>query len=198
MLSATKLAGLLAEPDRRRVVAALILASGSLDDVVAATGLDRRTTAEAIDRLVGSGLVEVDAEGRHVVLEEAFKLAARSAAEASSVDPGRVDQSADERILGNSIVDGRLVHLPRKRSKRLIVLDHIAQRFEPGVRYRERQVNAMLSELHADVPALRRHLVDERFVDRAGGEYWRSGGTVDTSAGASAAGNEDDDEPGGG
>jgi hypothetical protein len=32
---------------------------------------------------------------------------------------------------------------------------------------------------HPDFAALRRHLVDEAFMDRAGGVYWRAGGTVD-------------------
>ena len=31
--------------------------------------------------------------------------------------------------------DGRLGTMPTKRSKRLVVLDHIAQRFEPGRTY---------------------------------------------------------------
>jgi hypothetical protein len=70
--------------------------------------------------------------------------------------------------------------MPAKHSRRLVVLDHIAQRFEPGERYSERQVNAMLAPVDADVAALRRYLVDERLLDRADGEYWRIGGTFAT------------------
>lgn len=55
----------------------------------------------------------------------------------------------------------------------------MAQRFEPGERYTERQVNAELSSLYDDTATLRRYLVDEGFLDRADGEYWRSGGTVE-------------------
>jgi hypothetical protein len=47
------------------------------------------------------------------------------------------------------------------------------------VRYRERAVNAILRPFDADVATLRRHLVDEGFLDRAGGEYWRAGGSVE-------------------
>jgi hypothetical protein len=32
--------------------------------------------------------------------------------------------------------------------------------------------------LHPDYAALRRYLVDEELMDRAGGEYWRIGGPV--------------------
>ena len=62
----------------------------------------------------------------------------------------------------------------------------IAQAFEPGVRYDERRVSLFLGAIHSDYAALRRYLVDEQFLSRADGEYWRSGGTVRTAA---------DDEP---
>jgi len=77
--------------------------------------------------------------------------------------------------------EGRLVRIPAKRSKRLLVLDALAQDFEPGTRYTEKQVNLILGKRHADTAALRRHLVDEGFLDRegGGGRYWRAGGTVD-------------------
>ncbi|MGH9192666.1 MAG: DUF2087 domain-containing protein [Acidimicrobiales bacterium] len=42
------------------------------------------------------------------------------------------------------------------------------------------QVNAILRRFHEDVASLRRFLVDEGFLDRASGEYWRSGGGVRT------------------
>jgi hypothetical protein len=74
--------------------------------------------------------------------------------------------------------DGRLQALPAKQSRRLLLLDKIAQAFEPGVRYPERYVSLFLGALHSDYAALRRYLVDEDFLSRAGGEYWRSGGTV--------------------
>jgi hypothetical protein len=74
--------------------------------------------------------------------------------------------------------DGRLITMPSKRAKRLVVLDHVAQLFEPGERYSEAEVNRRLRDLHDDVAMLRRYLVDEGFLDRAGGIYWRIGGTV--------------------
>jgi hypothetical protein len=73
-----------------------------------------------------------------------------------------------------------LLGIPTVRHKRLVVLDLLAQEFEPGRRYPERTVNLMLGRWHDDTAALRRHLVDEGFLDRAQGEYWRSGGTVGT------------------
>ena len=74
--------------------------------------------------------------------------------------------------------DGSLTDIPRRLGKRLVVLDHLAQEFEPGHQYDETAVNTRLRAFHPDVAALRRYLVDEGFLDRADGLYWRSGGTV--------------------
>lgn len=74
---------------------------------------------------------------------------------------------------------GRLQAVPVKRSKRLVVLDHLARAFEPGVQYPESEVNARLQAFHPDYAMLRRYLVDEGFMTRADGIYWRTGGSVD-------------------
>ncbi len=68
--------------------------------------------------------------------------------------------------------------MPSKRSRRLVLLEELVQRFEPGEHYTERQVNASLSEVDTDTATLRRYLVDNGFLDRGDGEYWRSGGRV--------------------
>lgn len=75
--------------------------------------------------------------------------------------------------------NGRITIIPAKRSRRLVLLDHIAQLFEVGVRYSESDVNRRLTAVHDDYAALRRYLVDEGFLSREQGEYWRSGGSVD-------------------
>ncbi len=71
---------------------------------------------------------------------------------------------------------GRIDAMPAKHSRRRLLLAEVAQAFEPGVRYPERQVNDVLSAMYPDYAALRRYLVDEDFLSRAGGEYWRTGG----------------------
>jgi hypothetical protein len=87
----------------------------------------------------------------------------------------------DERVLANFLdSDGRLRTIPAKHSKLLVVLDHLAQEFEPGRTYPEPEVNQILAGFHADVAALRRYLVDDGFLTREHSVYWRSGGTFDT------------------
>ena len=85
---------------------------------------------------------------------------------------------AGDPLLRVFLGSGRLDAIPARHQRRRQLLDKIAQAFEPGVRYPERRVSLFLGSLHPDYAALRRYLVDEDFLSRADGEYWRSGGTV--------------------
>lgn len=176
---AATIAGLLADDDRRRVVAALVLGSTTTDEICRATGLSVREVATALGRLVEAELVLRDDDGGHLLLGEAFKRAAIAAAPArAEPDPtGDVPEDA-ARVLRTFLRGGRLVSIPMQRAKKVVILDRLAQEFDIGVRYSERQVNAILRRFHDDVAALRRYLVDEEFLDREAGEYWRAGGTV--------------------
>ena len=77
------------------------------------------------------------------------------------------------------IRDGRITAVPAKRTRRRLLLDEVAQAFEPGRRYPESAVNEILKSVFDDYCTLRRYLVDESFLSRtAAGIYWRVGGTV--------------------
>lgn len=98
--------------------------------------------------------------------------------DATAVPPAATDR-ARAAIFTAFFVGGRLQAVPVKRSKRLVVLDHLARAFEPGVRYPESEVNVRLQAFHPDYAMLRRYLVDEDFMTRDHGIYWRTGGSVD-------------------
>jgi hypothetical protein len=99
---------------------------------------------------------------------------------------------------------GRISVMPAKRAARLVLLDRVAQAFEPGRRYPEQAVNEIRKAVYDDHAALRRYLIDEGLLSRTpGGTYWRSGGTVpisqaaprDAAPGDAAPG--DEESPGG-
>jgi hypothetical protein len=97
----------------------------------------------------------------------------------SELDPERILAAVDgDERLRAFVRDGQIAVMPARRARRLLLLDAIAQAFEPGARYPERQVSLFLGALHPDYAALRRYLVDDDFLSRSGGEYWRSGGTA--------------------
>ncbi len=90
------------------------------------------------------------------------------------------EKAQPERVLRNFIGDdGRLHTIPSKHAKLLVVLDRLAQEFVPGQTYPEVEVNDVLQRFHPDYAALRRYLVENDFLTREEGRYWRSGGTFD-------------------
>ncbi len=68
----------------------------------------------------------------------------------------------------------RLKEIPTQRKKQLIVLRRLAQEFEPGRHYTEKEVSAILKGFHPDFATLRRYLVDNKLMIRANSIYWRN------------------------
>jgi hypothetical protein len=172
------LCGLLAEADRLRTYAAVVLGAETPSAVAAATGRPARAVVAALHRLEQGGIVR-SVDGRLVADLTVFKDAVREhAPEPVSEEPLDLDRQRDA-VLRAFIVDGRLVQVPAARGKRRIVLEHLAECFEPGVRYPERAVNSILRAWYADYASLRRYLVDEDLLTRESGVYWRTGGYVE-------------------
>ena len=163
------LIGLLADPQRLRVVAALVLGARTAADVGEATGLDARRVENSLRRLRSVGLVVTDGSGLRL-REELF------------MEATRVEQA--NRVQEDPFVrDGRLVKLPAQRGRRRAVLEQVSTAFEPGRRYPERDVVEVLKRWcdggEVDHVTVRRYLVDEGLLSRDDGVYWRSGGPVD-------------------
>lgn len=172
-----ELCGLLAEPERLAAFAAVVLGARTAEEVAGATGLTTREVAVALRRLTDRGLVEATDDGL-VADTGAFKVAVRESAPAKEPEVALDPDPSRAAVLRTFIQDGRLVQLPAVRSKRRVVLEHIAAAFEPGRKYPEREVDAVLRAWHADHATLRRYLVDEELMDREAGLYWRIGGPV--------------------
>src|SRR5437868_1609965 len=81
-VDATTLVGLLADPARLKVVAALALGAGTLEEVAEASGLPLKDVALAARRLSRAGLVRRDGHALELHAEK-FGAAARAAAEAT-------------------------------------------------------------------------------------------------------------------
>ena len=161
------------------VFAALVLGDRDVEQIRESTGMERRDILRALSRLVDGELVVASRDHAYFVVEEAFATAAREAAPPRDTDDFDDAPEAAARVLRSFVRDGRLLSIPTQHGKRLVILDRLAQEFEPGERYSEREVNAILRAWHDDTAALRRYLVDDGFMQRERGEYWRAGGTFE-------------------
>lgn len=166
--------GRLADGRRLRVVAAIALGAGSVAEVTKAAGLTEEQTARALAHLVGIGLVRQGENG----LEVDLRVLAEAARTASTPRPRPTVENAtpdQEAVVRNFLTpDGRLGSLPAREAKRRLVLEWVANRFEPGRSYTEKEVNGLLLGVHDDPASLRRFLVDEGLLEREAGVYSRA------------------------
>jgi hypothetical protein len=180
-------AKLLIDIDHLSVAGALAARSATTDELVAATGRERRIVLESLGELRSVGLVTATADRYELVVGALRNAAAELTDVDLPMDPiigfGMTD---DEQVVLRRYFSGRVLdEIPHNRAKRLIVLERLVLEFDIGRRYAEEEVNDVLFPFHHDVSSLRRHMIDEGMLDRehVGGvnTYWRSGGRV-TSA----------------
>jgi hypothetical protein len=167
------------DADRLAVIGRVAAAPASVKVIAAETGQRERDVLATLAPLVQAGIVERDGDD-YVLRREALRELAVDLPQPPPPDRAVFyGMTADEQaVLARFFRGDRLTEIPSARGKRLVVLERIALDFEPGRRYDETDVNALLARYHDDYAALRRYLVDEGFLDRAAGEYWRSGGRV--------------------
>lgn len=146
-----------------------------VDEVVNKLGISRKQVLTVVARLQAVGLLDSDRRLDRSVLVDLANSRGGPEAATDRITEGSWT-AGEEEILRRFFRGDRLEEIPSQRSKRLIVLERLAQEFAPGIEYEEPQVNFALQMFHADYAALRRYLVDEGFMTRASGVYWRTGG----------------------
>jgi hypothetical protein len=79
----------------------------------------------------------------------------------------------ERKVLSDFIEQGRLKSMPAGERKRLVILRWFARKFEPGTRYSELEVNAIIAEFFNDYASVRRYLIDHGLMERRSSVYWR-------------------------
>ena len=89
--------------------------------------------------------------------------------------PGNIEEDAyRKKVLNTFLRHGRLIKIPAQLKKRQVIFEKIAEEFEPGKQYPEREVNIILLDYNDDVAALRRGLVEAELLVRKNNVYQRN------------------------
>ncbi len=171
----------LADPERLAIAGELARADRTAAGLAEAVGLPIARVHKHLNRLTTTAVVQL-LQDRATYRLDAGTLRWAAEQVGPPRDPGLALGAAnddEEAVLRTFFRDGRLTEIPARESKRRIILERIALEFEPGVRYEEPEVNMIVGRFFADHASLRRYLVDEGFLDRDHGVYWRTGGRID-------------------
>lgn len=171
----------LADPERLAIAGRLARSGATAAELADELDIPVARIRRHLNRLTATGVVRVRDDRKTYRLDaETLRWAAEQVGPPREAGLTLGAASEDEEaVLRAFFRNGRLTEIPAKESKRRIVLERVALEFELGVRYDERAVNAIVGRFFNDHASLRRYLVDEGFLSRERGEYWRTGGRVE-------------------
>ena len=85
----------------------------------------------------------------------------------------RSDAKYRQKVTDTFFEYGKLKSIPAQQKKRRIVLEVIAEQFERGKIYPEREVNLIIADFHEDFCTIRRDMIGEHLMERDARGYWR-------------------------
>ncbi len=172
-----QLARALSNPARLRIAALLVESECSLDQIASALKLRPQDVSRHLKLLREGGLAVERIENgmsRYTLdLNELRRISRAAFANPQETNPELDGDSSDAKVLRNFTRDGRLTTIPASHKKKLVVLRWLAARIPSEVRLPEREISTLLAQYHPDFATLRRELVDNGFLMRDRGVYWR-------------------------
>ena len=167
----------LADESRLRIIALLTERERSVQEIAERMKLREPTISHHLSILKEIGLVTSRADGttrwyrlNDDVLRK-FKSAVFKPDNFARLAGPRPPMDWEAKVLSHYLEGERLTKIPEARRKRWVILKWLAAKFEPGVQYNEAQVNAIIKRHHEDCAFLRREMIGDRMLARAGGIY---------------------------
>lgn len=183
----------LSDANRLKIVGLLARQPHTVEQLSALLGISPSTISHHLSKLAEAGLVTASAQSYYNYYRlESQRMEAMAQRLGSIENFTPVDTALDssdpeeaaarvyeQKVLRSYLLPGgQLKTIPSQRKKLMVILRHIVQSFEPGRRYSESDVNAVLGRFHADTASLRRELIGAGLMQResSGQAYWRADG----------------------
>ena len=169
----------LGDENRLKLLGILANREQSVEELAAQLQLKTPTVSHHLAKLKELDLVSMRSEGNmHIYCLNAESLRKTSKGMLSSEKMASlVDNVAGEawerKVLKDFFEGTRLKEIPASRKKRSVILKWLANQFEPGVLYKESEVNEIIERHHSDTAWLRRELIGEKLLARENGVYCR-------------------------
>ena len=175
-----RLLKVIADETRLRILGVLATEPHTGKEIADLLDLTSPTISHHMRKLTDAGVVVAESDAQRQwyrlnaeLLAETRRVPLSHEPQPASEAPG--DQDADANFRAKVIRDffdgERLKEIPAQRKRRVIVLQHLMARFDPGRTYTELEINDLLKPAHEDVATLRRELVDYRYMQRNRGIY---------------------------
>jgi biotin operon repressor len=170
----------IADETRLRILGAISARPMTGKELADQLNLTPPTISHHMRKLTDAGIVVATSEAQRqwYRLNTEFLDATRRAPIGSHEARATAVEVADDpdarfrsRVIRDFFDGDRLKTIPSQRKRRVIILQHLLERFAVDRTYTEREVNDLLRPAHDDVATLRRELVDYGFMLRDRGIY---------------------------
>jgi DNA-binding HxlR family transcriptional regulator len=165
---------------RLKIVGLLANEERSVGELAELLELKEPTVSHHLAAMKQLGLVGVRAEGNVRIywldtkFLEAMSKDLFSRENLATLVDDTSENEWERKVLETYLEGDQIRDLPSRHKKRLVILTWLANRFDEGVRYSERDISERLKHYNPDYAALRRYLVDYGFMQREKGVYWRT------------------------
>lgn len=172
---------LLVDETRLKIVGILAQQATSVEQLAAMLKLRPSLVTHHLDKLMEASLVRTQNANGLTLYElrtDTLHAMARRWLADDTLPSATLELSGDayeRKVLADFMGrNGRLKDIPAQQKKRDVVLRHILGQFLPGERYSEKQVNSIIKRFQEDTASIRRAMVDNGWLKRESGVYWRT------------------------
>ncbi len=177
--NALKIFKCLSDASRLRIVQALSTGDMYTELLAERLELTPSTVSFHMKKLEDAGLAVSRKEQYYTVYSLDRSVLEKTLAELAASRPEEADeqQKREEeyrrKVIKAFFEYGKLRAIPVQRKKKLICYERIAEQFELGKVYEEKELNAIISPIHEDYCTIRRDMISEGILKRDGGRYVR-------------------------
>ena len=177
--NALKLFKCLSDASRLRIVQSLTRGDMYTELLAERLGLTPSTVSFHMKKLEDAGLVASRKEQYYTVYSLRRELLEKTVYDLAASAPAQTDEEQKreeayrEKVIKAFFEYGRLRSVPVQRRKKLICYQVIAEKFEIGRVYSEKEVNEIISPIWEDYCTVRRDMIGEGIFSREGGKYVR-------------------------
>lgn len=146
------------------------------------------TVSFHMKKLMDAGLVDSRREQYYTVYSlraDSMKLSLRELVVPAEAGADTAESLREEmyrrKVIKSFMPDGKCRVMPAQMKKRMIIYEEIMKLFETGRVYTEKEVNAIISEVHDDYCTVRRAFVGLGWMSRERNIYTVNGVTEDTA-----------------
>lgn len=177
--NALKLFKCLSDTSRLRIIQSLTQGDMYTELLAERLELTPPTVSFHMKKLEDAGLVISRKEQYYTVYSLNRAVLEKSLYEVAASEPEQIDEQQKreeayrQRVIKAFFEYGKLRSIPVQHKKKLICYELIAEHFEPGKVYEEKEVNAIISPIYEDYCTVRRDMISEGIFSRDGTRYVR-------------------------